>query len=52
MNVFEVSAIVVAALISSEVLTLMLLLYFAGKLGLRILVAAESERNAYGKKYF
>ena len=52
MNVFEVTAIVVAALVSSEILTLAVLVYLAAKLGLRILVAAESERNAYGKKYF
>lgn len=52
MNVFEVSAIVIAALVSSEILTLAVLLYLAAKLGLHILVAAEAERNAYGKKYF
>lgn len=52
MNVFEVTAIVVAALVSSEILTLAVLVYLAAKLGLHVLVAAEAEMNAYGKKYF
>ena len=52
MNGYELTAILIAMLVSSEILTLILLLYFALKLGLRLLDAAAAERNAYGKKYF
>ena len=52
MNVLEVTAIVVAAFVCSEALTLLCLLYLFGKLGLWMLSKAEAERNSYGKKYF
>lgn len=52
MNIFEVSATVIAILASSEILSLMLLLYFAAKFSLWILAKADAERNSYGKKYF
>ncbi len=38
MNIFEVTALVVAAIVSNAVLSLCVLLYFAGKLGLKMLV--------------
>lgn len=37
MNIFEVSALVLAGIVSNEILSLCVLLYFAGKVGLKVL---------------
>ena len=52
MNIFEVTAIVLAALISSPVSTLGLLIYFALKLFMLFFIKAVDERSAHAQDNF
>lgn len=52
MNRYETIAALSAAVISNEILTLAVLLYFIGKGLVWFACKADAERGSYGQKYF